>query len=115
MRDFAVSELKLPDNASYRRYADLKRNAAVWNVVAAPELSLKLEDLVLPGRRLRRLPRLLRPGRGRRVGRRAARARAEVSVYGVPAYSTLGLRPTGSAAIRCSTPSSTSPKASWRG
>ena len=38
MRDFAVRELVLPDNRSYRRYADLGRNAAVWNVVAAPEL-----------------------------------------------------------------------------
>ena len=27
IRDFAVSELKEPDNASYRRYADLQRNA----------------------------------------------------------------------------------------
>lgn len=43
IRDFAVSELRLPDNASYRRYADLQRNAAVWNVVAAPELSLTLK------------------------------------------------------------------------
>ncbi|MGZ5715299.1 MAG: aminopeptidase, partial [Caldimonas sp.] len=41
IRDFAVSELGEPDNASYRRYADLKRGAAVWNVVAAPELSLE--------------------------------------------------------------------------
>ncbi len=40
IRDFAVSELHEPDNASYRRYADLHRPAAVWNVVAAPELSL---------------------------------------------------------------------------
>ncbi len=40
IRDFAVRELHEPDNASYRRYADLHRPAAVWNVVAAPELSL---------------------------------------------------------------------------
>lgn len=40
MRRFAVDELHLPDNASYTRYADLKRRAAVWNVVAAPALSL---------------------------------------------------------------------------
>ena len=39
IRDFAVAELGEPDNASYRRYADLQRGAAVWNVVAAPELS----------------------------------------------------------------------------
>lgn len=48
MRDFAVSELKLPDNASYRRYADLGRNAAVYNVVAAPELSLTLKTWCFP-------------------------------------------------------------------
>src|SRR4051812_32285717 len=48
MRDYAVSELKLPDNASYRRYADLHRNAAVWNVVAAPELSLQLKTWCYP-------------------------------------------------------------------
>ena len=93
MRDFAVSELKEPDNASYRRYADLQRPAAVWNVVAAPELSLRLTTwcFVVVGC----------------VGYRGyydqteARAFAEtlraqgleVSVYGVPAYSTLGLLP----------------------
>lgn len=43
IRDFAVSELGEPDNASYRRYADLQRPAAIWNVVAAPELSLTLK------------------------------------------------------------------------
>ena len=34
-REFAIKELGLPDNASYRRYAQLGRNAAVWNVVGA--------------------------------------------------------------------------------
>ena len=67
------------------------RTAAVWNVVAAPELSLTLQDLVLPGRRLRRLPRLLRPRRGRRARpQTCAPSGLEVAVYGVPAYSTLG-------------------------
>jgi predicted aminopeptidase len=90
MRDFAVTELKLPDNDSYRRYADLKRAAAVWNVVAAPELSLKLKTACFPvvgcvGYR----------GYFDRATaeREAAALRAEgyeVGVYGVPAYSTLG-------------------------
>ena len=40
LRAWAVTELQLPDNASYRRYAALDRPAAVWNVVAAPALSL---------------------------------------------------------------------------
>ena len=90
LRDFAVSELKLPDNASYRRYADLQRSAAVWNVVAAPELSLTLKTWCFPvvgcvGYR----------GYFGRDGADtlAAQLRAdgwEVGVYGVHAYSTLG-------------------------
>ncbi len=90
MRDFAVAELKLPDNASYRRYADLGRSAVVWNVVAAPELSLTLQTWCFPvvgcvGYR----------GYFDRAGAEAlaAELRAQgldVNVYGVPAYSTLG-------------------------
>ena len=93
MRDFAVTELGLPDNASYRRYADLQRGAAIWNVVAAPELSLQLSTWCFPvvgcvGYR----------GYYERAGADAFRASLqqqglEVSVYPVPAYSTLGLLP----------------------
>jgi predicted aminopeptidase len=90
MRDFAVRVLKLPDNASYRSYADLKRGAAVWNVVAAPALSLKLKTWCFPivgcvGYR------------GyfdqKSAEEAAGPLRAEgldVEVYPVPAYSTLG-------------------------
>jgi predicted aminopeptidase len=90
MRAFAVRELKLPDNASYTRYADIGRPAVVWNVVATPELSLKLETWCFPvmgcvGYR----------GYFDKAGADAlaAELRAqgwEVDVYGVPAYSTLG-------------------------
>jgi len=90
MRDFSVQTLKLPDNPSYRAYADLQRAAAVWNVVAAPPLSLQLKTWCYPVTGC--------------VGYRgyfdranadalAAQLRADgwdVSVYGVPAYSTLG-------------------------
>ena len=40
LREFASRELLLPDNGSYRRYVDLHRSYAAWNVFAAPELSL---------------------------------------------------------------------------
>lgn len=90
MRDFAVRELALPDNRSYRYYADLGRSAAVWNVVAAPALSLTLETWCFPvvgcvGYR----------GYYEHAAAEASaeqlRARGlEVAVYGVPAYSTLG-------------------------
>lgn len=39
-RDFAVTKLYLPDNGSYRYYANIHREYAVWNVVAAPRLSV---------------------------------------------------------------------------
>jgi predicted aminopeptidase len=71
------------------RYADLPARAVVWNVVATPRAVAELKHLVLPGDGLRRLPRLLRPEAGRRW-RKAAGRGLEVSVYGVPAYSTLG-------------------------
>jgi len=90
MRQFAVTELHEPDNDSYRSYADLKRNAAVWNVVAAPELSLTLQTWCFPvvgcvGYR----------GYYDLASANAAAAPLkasgfEVDVYEVPAYSTLG-------------------------
>jgi predicted aminopeptidase len=90
MRDFAVQELHLPDNDSYRRYGDLQRASAVWNVVAAPELSLTLKTWCFPV--------LGCVGYRGYYTHEAAAALAlqlraegwETSVYGVPAYSTLG-------------------------
>ena len=38
-REFASTELGLPQNRSYRGYADLERPYVVWNVFAAPEFS----------------------------------------------------------------------------
>ena len=40
IRDFASRDLHLPNNHSYRSYADLGREFVVWNVSAAPELSV---------------------------------------------------------------------------
>ena len=90
LRDFAVQSLALPDNASYRRYADLQRPAAVWNVVAAPELSLTLKTWCYP-----LLGCVGYRGYFKRDNAEAAAAvqRAaglDATVYGVPAYSTLG-------------------------
>ncbi|MDH5228746.1 MAG: aminopeptidase [Gammaproteobacteria bacterium] len=39
-RRFAVEQLALPDNKSYLKYADLKREYVVWNVYAAEEFSI---------------------------------------------------------------------------
>lgn len=40
LRDYASRALLLPDNKSYRSYADIDRPYVVWNVFAAPEFSL---------------------------------------------------------------------------
>ena len=90
IRDFAVSDLALPDNRSYRGYADLGRSAAVWNVVAAPELSLTLQTWCFPVVGCVGYRGYYDRG-GADTEASALRARGlETSVYGVPAYSTLG-------------------------
>jgi predicted aminopeptidase len=93
IRDFAVSELKLPDNASYRRYADLKRAAAVWNVVAAPELSLTLKTWCFPVVGCVGYRGYFDRERADTFADELRAQGLEVSVYGVPAYSTLGAIP----------------------
>ena len=45
---FAHEHLLLPDNGSYASFADLGRPAAVWNVVAAPSLSLEPRSWCFP-------------------------------------------------------------------
>ncbi|NNM00980.1 MAG: aminopeptidase [Gammaproteobacteria bacterium] len=90
VRSFAVETLALPDNGSYTRYADLKRPYVVWNVFAAPALSLEpVQSCFLVVGCL--------SYRGyfdeAAAQRYAARLRAEghdVFIGGVAAYSTLG-------------------------
>ena len=47
-RDFAMAELRLPDNGSYRTFADLGRRYATWNLFAAPELSVEPKRWCFP-------------------------------------------------------------------
>jgi predicted aminopeptidase len=39
-RDFAIRELALPDNNSYRMFADIERDYVIWNVIATEEFSV---------------------------------------------------------------------------
>ena len=90
VREFASRELKLPDNASYRSYADLGRPYAVWNVVAAPEFSLEPVRSCFPVAGCVAYRGFFAQGDAERHAQ-ALRARGnDVFVYGVPAYSTLG-------------------------
>ena len=90
IRDYASRELGLPDNGSYRSYADLGRPYVVWNVVAAPEFGLAPVESCFPVAGCV-------PYRGffaqEDAERHAAKLRAagnDVNVRGVAAYSTLG-------------------------
>lgn len=89
-RTFAISELGLPDNASYRRYADLKRPAAVWNVVAAPPYALTLHTWCFPVTGCIGYRGYFAEADARAEAAELAAQGLEVDVYGVPAYSTLG-------------------------
>ena len=90
IRNYAVSELKLPDNPSYRRYADLHRTAVVWNVVAAPPYSLKLKSWCFPVTGCVNYRGYFDEPSARAEAARLAKDGEETNVYPVPAYSTLG-------------------------
>jgi len=91
IRAFASSELGLPDNASYHQYADLKRRAAVWSVAAAPPDSLTLKTWCFPFVGCVGYRGYYDEAAARQLaGQLTQRDGLEVTVYGVPAYSTLG-------------------------
>jgi predicted aminopeptidase len=90
IRAFAAQELKLPDNPSYKRYADLKRKAVVWNVVAAPALSLKLKTWCFPIAGCVGYRGYFSEAEAKLEAEKLKKQDFDVSVYGVPAYSTLG-------------------------
>lgn len=90
IRRFAVTELHLPDNVSYQRYADLQRRSVVWNVAAAPEFSLTLQSWCFPVAGCVTYRGYFSEAQARVKAQELAAGGLEVSVHGVPAYSTLG-------------------------
>lgn len=89
-RAFAVSELHLPDNASYHRYADLHRTAAAWNVVAAPADALTPHTWCFVVTGCIAYRGYFAQADAQAEAAQLAAQGLEVNVYGVPAYSTLG-------------------------
>ena len=90
IRQFAVTALHLPDNASYQRYADLQRRHVVWNVVAAPEFSLTLKTWCFPVAGCVGYRGYFSENDARTQAQALRAQGLEASVYGVSAYSTLG-------------------------
>jgi len=90
IRDYSVKELKLPDNASYRSYADIGRPYAVWNVVAAPEFSLKPLQSCFPVVGCVSYRGFFAQDDAERYAAGLREQGNDAYVYGVAAYSTLG-------------------------
>ncbi len=90
IRAFASRELALPDNGSYANYADLGRAFAVWNVFAAPELSLSPRQWCFPVAGCVAYRGYFAEGDARTEASRLAAAGDDVFLAGIPAYSTLG-------------------------
>ncbi|HEY6452629.1 MAG TPA: aminopeptidase [Steroidobacteraceae bacterium] len=89
-RDFASRELALPDNQSYRSYADLRRAYVVWNVVAAPEFSIKPLHWCFPFVGCLSYRGYFHERSARAFASRLAARGDDTLVSGVTAYSTLG-------------------------
>jgi predicted aminopeptidase len=89
-RDFAVTELHLPDNRSYRTYADIKRPYVVWNVVATPEFSVEPKHWCFPIAGCVAYRGYFKEKNARAFAAKLDSQGFDVIVGGVPAYSTLG-------------------------
>ncbi len=90
IRAFAIEELSLPDNGSYRRYADLERPYVIWNVFAAPALSLDPVTWCFPIAGCVGYRGYFSEQGAQRFAAGMRKRGFDVYVGGVPAYSTLG-------------------------
>lgn len=90
IRRFAVEQLGLPDNGSYRSYVDLGRDAVTWNVYAAPAFSLEPRRWCFPVVGCMAYRGYFREADARTYARRLAGEGWDTWVGPVTAYSSLG-------------------------
>lgn len=90
IRDFASTELALPDNDSYRSYADLQRPFVVWNVFAAQPFELNLKRWCFPFAGCVGYRGYFSQSDAQEFADGLAAKGMDVYVGGVAAYSTLG-------------------------
>ena len=89
-RTFASEHLHLPDNQSYRLYADIGRPYVVWNVFATSEFSLSPENHCFPVAGCVAYRGYYTQGSARGEAALLKQRGMDVSIGGVEAYSTLG-------------------------
>ena len=89
-RTFASEHLHLPDNQSYRLYADIGRPYVVWNVFATQEFSLSPQNHCFPIAGCVAYRGYYNQGAARGEAALLRQRGMDVSIGGVEAYSTLG-------------------------
>ena len=89
-REFASRELGLPDNESYRSYADVGRPFVVWNVFATPEFSVEPRRWCFPIAGCVVYRGYFNEERAQDYARGLRLRGDDTVVGGVAAYSTLG-------------------------
>jgi predicted aminopeptidase len=90
VREFSVSRLALPDNASYQSYVELGRPYLVQNLFAAPEFSTRLHQWCYPVIGCASYRGYYDEDRLRAYAAGLQAEGLEIYVGKVPAYSTLG-------------------------
>lgn len=90
LREFATGSLLLPVGDSYTSYSDLQRDYVVWNIYAAPELSLQAYTWCYPVLGCMAYRGYYDEARARAAADKLAAEGYDVKVGGVQAYSTLG-------------------------
>lgn len=89
-RRFASAQLALPDNRSYRLYADLQRPFVVWNLFATPEFSLQPQLHCFPIAGCVAYRGFYEQNRARGAAALLKAQGLDTYLGGVEAYSTLG-------------------------
>ena len=89
-RRFSIDELGLPDNDTYRTYADIDRDYVVWNVFATPEFSLEPNTSCFPIAGCVSYRGYFDKADAEREAERLSARGFDVAIGGVAAYSTLG-------------------------
>ncbi len=90
IKDFATQVLKLPENASYTEYADLKVPYVVWSVFAAPPFSLELKQWCFLFAGCISYRGYFNESSAQALAEELRQQGYDVYISGVAAYSTLG-------------------------
>lgn len=89
IRHFASNRLALPENGSYQSYVELDRPYVVWNVVATPELSLEPLVWCFPFAGCISYRGYFELKKAQEFAKILQEEGHDITVSGVPAYSTL--------------------------